>query len=201
MIIRPSHIIALLSLLLLLGCATPTERAEKLFEEGKYEEVLTRYPQEPAAARAKEALAAKLLKDGDFETVLKNFGDTPVALEARVRLADKLLAEGKIDEVLNKYSDTPAAIKAREQAAQALYDAGRITEAARDYPQTPAGGRAREELARAEFSRIQTFRSPQERRKALEEFVTSSLYAGTSTHAQAQLELARMDGLKEVGNF
>lgn len=199
--IRLSHIITLLSLLLLLGCATPTERAEKLYKEGKFEEVLERYPQEPAAQKAKEALASKLLKDGEYERVMTEFKDTPMAFEARVRYAEKILAEGKFDEVIEKFDDTPAAIKAREQAAQALYDAGRVTEAARDYPQTPAGSRARDELARAEFDRIMTYKSPQERRKALEEFVTSSIYAGTSPHAQAQTELAKLDGLKIPGNY
>lgn len=199
--LRLSHIITLLSLLLLLGCATPTERAEKLYKDGKYEEVISRYPQEPAAQKAKEALATKLLKDGAYERVMTEFKDTPMAFEARVRYAEKILAEGKFEEVMQKFDDTPAAIKAREQAAQALYDAGRITEAAREYPQTPAGSRARDELARAEFERIMTFKSPQERRKALEDFVTSSVYAGTGPSAQAQIELAKLDGLKLPGNY
>lgn len=199
--LRFSYIISLVALLLLLGCATPTERAEKLYKEGKYEEVLSRYPQEPAAIKAKEALASKLLKEGAYEKVMADFGDTPMAFEARVRFAEQLLSEGKFEEVMQKYHDTPAAIKAREQAAQALYDAGRISEAARDFPQTPAGSVAREELARAEFDRIMTFKSPQERRKALEDFVTSSLYAGTGPHMSAQYELAKLDGLKLPGNY
>lgn len=198
---RASYLISLLSLLLLLGCATPAERAEKLFKDGQYEEVISRYPQEPAAVKAKEALATKYLKEGAYEKVMTEFADTPMAFEARVRFAEKLLSEGKYEEVIDKYDDTPAAIKARELAAQALYDAGRVSEAARDYPQTPAGSMAREELARAEFDRIMTFKSPQERRKALEDFVTNSLYAGTGPHTSAQYELAKMDGLKLPGNF
>jgi hypothetical protein len=194
--------IALVALFLfVMGCATPAERAEKLYKEGKYEEVMERYPQEPAAAKAKEALATKLLKDGEYERVMKEFADTPMAYEARVRFAEKLLTDGKFEEILDNYSDTPAAIKAREQAAQALYDAGRISEAARDYPQTPAGSAAREELARAEFERIMTFKSPQERHKALEDFISNSTYAGTGPAAQAQFELAKLDGLKNLGNF
>jgi tetratricopeptide (TPR) repeat protein len=184
-----------------LGCATPAERAEKLYSEGKYEEVLERYPQEPAAAKAKEALATKLLKDGEYERVMKEFANTPMANEARVRFAEQLMKDGKFEEVLDRYSDTPAAIKAREQAAQALYDAGKVSEAARDYPQTPAGSAAREELARAEYSRIMTFRSPAERRKALEEFISTSLYAGTGSAVEAQMELAKLDGLKIPGNY
>ncbi|MCB1060806.1 MAG: hypothetical protein KDB65_11280 [Calditrichaeota bacterium] len=199
---RKTHYLALLILFLfVLGCATPAERAEKLFKEGKYEEVMERYPQEPAAGKAKEALATKLLKEGDYERVMKDFADTPMAYEARVRFAEKLVEDGKFEEVLDNYSDTPAAIKAREQAAQALFDAGRISEAARDYPQTPAGSRARDELARAEYERINTFKSPKERHAALEEFIANSLYAGTGPAAQAQIDLAKMDGLKNLGNY
>lgn len=195
------YFIAPLALLLILGCATPTERAEKLFQEGKYEEVLTRYPDEPAALQAKQALAAKLLKAGEFEKVMAEFGDTPMAHEARVRFAEQLLADDKVEEILEKYSDTPAAIKARERAAQALFDAGRVTEAARDFPQTPAGMKAREELARAEYDRIMTFKSPDERRKALSDFLSSSLYAGTGASLQAQIDLAKMDGAENLGNY
>lgn len=198
---RITSVIVLLPLLVLLGCATPAERAEKLYEEGRYEEVLERYPQEPVATKAKEALASKLLKDGEYQRVMKEFADTPMAFEARVRFAEKLLEDGKFQDVLDTYSDTPAAIRAREQAAQQLYDAGRVTEAARDYPQTPAGSKARDELARAEYERIMTFKSPAERRKALEDFITSTTYAGTGSAAQAQIDLAKLDGLKIPGNY
>ncbi len=198
---RIFYIIALLPLVLLLGCATPAERAEKLYEEGKYAEVLERYPSEPVAVRAKEALASKLMKDGEFLRVMTEFADTPMAIEARVRYAEKLLEDGKFQEVLENYSDTPAAITARERAAQELFDAGRVSEAARDYPQTPAGSMARNELARAEFERILTFKSPAERRKAFEDFITNSTYAGTGAAAQAQIELAKLDGLKLPGNY
>ncbi|MBK6912053.1 MAG: hypothetical protein IPK53_00250 [bacterium] len=186
---------------LVLGCASPAERAEKLFEDGKYEEVLARYPQEPAADKARDALAAKLLKEGQYQRVFTEFKGSPLAVEARVRYAEELLKAGKHEEVLSDFADTPAAIMAREMAAQTLYDAGRISEAAREYPQTPAGSRARDELARAEYERIMTFRSPDERRKALEAFITSSTFAGTTSFAQAQLELARLDGLKLPGNY
>lgn len=196
-----TYSLGVLALFLMLGCASPTERAEKLFEDGKYEEVLERYPQEPAADKAKQALAAKLLKDGQYQRVFTEFKGTAMAVEARVRYAEELLKQGKQDEVLADFGDTPAAIRAREMAAQALYDAGRVTEAARDYPQTPAGGRAREELARAEYERIMTFRSPDERRKALDEYLSSPTYAGTNSFAQAQLELAKLAGYKLPGNY
>ncbi|MCB9357549.1 MAG: hypothetical protein H6505_03160 [Calditrichaeota bacterium] len=188
-------------LALLLACATPAERAEKLLKDEKYEEVLERYPNEPAAGRAKEALAARLLKEGNFERILTEFQDTPMYHEAKVQMAEKLLEEGKIDEILADYSDTPAAIRAREAAAQALYDAGRVTEAARDYPQTTAGSTARTELARAEYDRIMTFKDKKERHKLLESFLTNSMYAGTASHAQAQTELAKLDGLEVPGNY
>lgn len=194
-------ILPALALLVLLGCATPAERAEKLFQDGQYEEVLKRYPNEPAAARAKEALAAKLMKDGDFARVIAEYQDTQLYAEARNRLAEKLLSEGNYDEVLSKFPDSPAAIRAREMAAQALFDAGRVTEAARDYPQTSAGQTARTEIARAEYDRIMTFKDQDERRKLLENFITNSLYTGTSFHASAQLELAKLDGLKLPGNY
>ncbi len=188
-------------LLLIWGCSTPAERAEKLYKEGQFEEVITRYPQEPAAVKAKEALATKLLKAGDYARVMTEFPDTPMYHEARMKRAEQLLDEKNVDEILANYSDTPSAIRAREMAAQTLYDAGRVTEAARDYPQTPAGQMARTELARAEYDRAKTFKDPDQRRKALEAIVTSSLFTGTDAHMKAQADLAVMDGMKNPGNY
>lgn len=198
---RFSLLLIAICLLFLWGCSTPAERAEKLYKEGQFEEVITRYPQEPAAVRAKEALATKLLKAGDYARVMAEFSDTPMYHEARVKRAEQLLDENNIDEILANFSDTPAAIRARERAAQALYDAGRVTEAARDYPQTPAGQMARNELARAEYDRALTFKDPEQRRKALSAIVTSSLFTGTEAHAKAQADLAKMDGAPPLGNY
>lgn len=184
-----------------LGCASPADRAESLYKDGQYEEVLERYPNEPAAIKAKEALAARLMKEGNLQRVIAEFQDTPMFHEARVRMAEQLLEEDKIDDILNNFADTPAAMRARERAAQMLYDAGRVTEAARDYPQTAAGQTARNELARAEFDRIQTFKDKNERRKLLEGFIVNPMYTGTSAHINAQTELAKLDGLAIPGNY
>lgn len=201
MIRQFSLLLISLCLLLLWGCSSPAERAEKLYKEGQFEEVLTRYPQEPAAVKAKEALATRLLKAGDYARVMAEFPDTPMYHEARVKRAEQLLDENKIDEILTNFSDTPSAIAAREKAAQALYDAGRVTEAAREYPQTPAGQMARNELARAEYDRAYTFKDPEQRRKALEAIVISPLFTGTEAHMKAQADLAVMDGAKNLGNY
>lgn len=194
-------LIALSLTMIVAACATPAERARKLFDDGKFEEVVAKYPEEPIAQQARAALAAKLLKDGDIDRVLKEFSDTPSVREAKNRKAQQLLDAGQIDEILKNFADTPASIQAREKAAQALYDAGRITECARDFQNTQAGQLARNELARAEFDRAMAHKDKNERVKALEAMLTDPQFAGTDASVFAQRELAKLSGAKNNVNY
>jgi hypothetical protein len=194
-------LLALFVALLISACATPAERAKNLYDDGKYEEVIAKYPDEPVAQQARAALAAKLLNDGEIDRVLKEYADTPSVREAKNRKAQQLLDAGQIDEILKNFADTPASIQAREKAAQALYDAGRITECARDFQNTQAGQLARNELARSEFDRAMAHKDKNERIKALEAMLTDPQFAGTDAAVFAQRELAKLSGAKNNVNY
>ncbi len=153
----PAAALIALTTLCLLGCSTPEQKAQKLFSEGKYEEVVARYPDLPVAQLAKDKLAEDMFNAGDFAGVIENYPDSPFAAQAKNRLADALYQEGKYDVVIAQYPDSPAAQMAKEKLAADLLA---TADAAKDkqkqaeiyqqvettYPGTEAAARAREML-------------------------------------------------------
>jgi TolA-binding protein len=155
--ILPAVISFALTTLCLPGCSTPEQKAQKLFSEGKYEEVVARYPDLPVAQLAKDKLAEALFNEGDFAGVIENYPDSPFAAQARNRLADALYQEGKYEEVIAQYPDSPAAKLAQEKlaadllaTADALKDKRKQAEICQQvettYPGTEAAARARKLL-------------------------------------------------------
>lgn len=173
------------------GCASPEQRAQKLFDAGKYEEIMAKYANLPVAAQAKEKIAEKLLADGKFEEIMANYADTKFVGEAKNRIAAKLVAEKKYDEVLAKYADTPAANEARNQQAQMLYDGKKVDELVAKYPNTPAGMKARNEMAAAEWEKVSKL-GKKDKIAKIEEFVKNPKFGGTETMMKAQEELNKL---------
>ncbi|MBU0507674.1 hypothetical protein KKH27_02385 [bacterium] len=171
------------------GCASPEQRAQKLFDEGKYQEVLDKYADQPIAKQAREGLAAKMVTEGKFQEVIDNFGDTPAAQDAKNKRAEQLLAEKKYDEILQKFPNTPSANVARSAVAEGLYAEKKIDELVMKYPNTPAGVKARNELAKEEFDKLMK-KPKKDRKKLYEEFLKNPKYAGTESAMAAQKELA-----------
>jgi hypothetical protein len=136
------------------GCASPEQRAQKLFEQGKYEEILAKYPDQPIAKQAKDKVAEKLVQEGKYEEVLANYSDTPSAAEATNKIAEKMVADKKYEEVLVKYPNTPAANMARNAIADQLYNDKKLDELINKGQVAPAGSEERRNLFRAAFKRI-----------------------------------------------
>jgi hypothetical protein len=182
---------------LLLGCATPSERAQKLFQSGQYEQVITRYPNEPVAREARQKLAEQLYQTGDYQRILDSFSDTPSASLAREKLAAALLAQESYQLILDTYPNTPSAIVAREAVAQQLFDDGKLDILIQKFPNSKVGREARESLARQAFNYAADLKDKNQKISALEDILTNPLYAGTSLHKLAQDELARLKGSKK----
>jgi len=116
--------LALLALVaLFVGCATPEQKAQKLFEQGKYDEILAQYGNLPIATEAKNKLAEKLFNEGKFDEVLKTYPDSPSAPMAKGKIAEKMFNEGKYQDVIAGYADTEWAMKAKEALAKQAFDA------------------------------------------------------------------------------
>src|SRR3989339_950739 len=103
--------------LLLLGCSSPAEDAQKMFTEGKYQELVTKYGSDAAMAsivgQAKEKLAEALFKEGKFDEVIASYPDSKYADQAKEQLAQQLFMQNKFDELIAKYPDSRAAARAK----------------------------------------------------------------------------------------
>lgn len=153
----PAATLVALTTLGLLGCSTPEQKAQKLFSEGKYEEVVTRYPDLPVAQLAKDKLAEAMFNEGNFAGVIENYPDSPYAAQAMNRMADALYQEGEYDALIAQYPDSPAARLAKEKraadllaAADTVKDKQKQSEIYRQvetmYPGTEAAAKAQEML-------------------------------------------------------
>lgn len=181
----------------LIGCATPSERAQKLFKTGEYEQLLERYPNEPIAQEARVKLAAQLLDKGEYQRILDEFADTPSAYHARERIAALLLDEQEYQKILTDYPDTPAAMTAREAVAQQLYDDGKLDELVAKYPNSQIGREARQMMGERAYEDAMSHKQNQDKIKALEAILINPVYAGTPIHEAVQLTLARLHGAKD----
>lgn len=177
--------------LVLGGCASPEQRAQKLFDQGKYEEILAKYQDLPIAKQAKDKVAEKMLAEGKYEEILANYADTPSAAEATNKIAEKMVAEKKFEDVLKLYPNTPAANMARNELANQLYADKKIDQLVAQYPNTQAGVKARDEMAKTEFDKIMKM-AKKARQAKLEEFLKNPKFAGTPTSMKAQEELGKL---------
>jgi hypothetical protein len=182
--------------LLLGGCASPEQRAQKLFDAGKYEEVLAKYPQTPVAEQAKEKVAEKLFNEGKYDEVVKTYGGTQFAPKAQQQLdeaaAKKMLDAKDFAGVVAKYPTSQAAGAAKNALADQLFaDKKNWDELIAKYPNTPSGMKAKEELAGVEFKKIE--KMPKKKKMtALEDFLKNPKYSGTSFVAKAQEALQKL---------
>jgi hypothetical protein len=174
--------------------STLEQRAQKLFDQGKYEEVLrwpTKYANLPIYKQAKGRVAEKMLAEGKYEEILAECADTPSAAEAMNKLAEKLVAEKKYDDALAKYPNTPAANMVRNAMAEQLYYSRKFDELVAKYPNTQAGMKARTEMAKVEFDKIMKM-AKKARQAKLEEFLKNPNFARTESAMKAQEQLNRL---------
>jgi hypothetical protein len=107
----------LVGLLLALGCQSPAAKAQKMFNEGKYEEIITLYANDPnmsaIVGQAKEKIAEKWVTEGKYDSVLAIYPETAAAKEAMNKKAEQLFMAGNYQEVVDKYMDTPWGAQAK----------------------------------------------------------------------------------------
>jgi hypothetical protein len=184
--------VAVIAVLVVLavGCSSPMEKAQKLFNEGKYQEVIAQYGNDPNVAavvtQAKEKLAAAMLSAGKYDSVLVLYPETAAAKEAHNKLAEQLFKSGNFAEVLAKYGDTPWAVQAKaelDKQQSATTPGGK--------PGQPAVSAATEKAAQVEFDRIMKIKMKDLRTKSLKEFAAKAEFAGTKAVQKAQQELGK----------
>ncbi len=113
----------------LTGCTTPEQKAQELYSQNKYEELIAKYPDLPIATQAREKLAEQLLLNGKYAQLLALYPASPFAAQATDSLAMELFKNGKYDELFALYPESPAAAQAREKlAAEALTKALQLTD-------------------------------------------------------------------------
>jgi hypothetical protein len=197
---------------LLLGCTTPEQRAQTLFNEGKYEEILKKYPASPIAEQAKDKLAQRWLALGMYEEIKKVYPNTPTAKIATQRwmfdaeeevwrqsgrtlqrdsVAESLYLDQRYEEVILKYPKTVAASLSRKSISVQLYAEKKYDSLISCCWMTPAGMKAREEMATAEWDRISKL-SGTKRRTEIEQFMKDTRLATTDAYMRAEAELNKI---------
>ncbi|HEY3296672.1 MAG TPA: hypothetical protein VGL38_14670, partial [bacterium] len=185
--------------LLLGGCASPEQRAQKLFDQGKYEEVLAKYPTTPVATQAKDKVAERLFNEGKYDDVVKTYGQTSFGPKAQTAMDDaaakKMLDAKDFNGVLTRYPNSQAAAQARNALADQLYaDKKNWDELINKYPNTPAAMKAKNELAKTQFDKIMKMHTKNTvKAKALSDFVGNPKFTGTQSVVDAQAEIARIN--------
>jgi hypothetical protein len=181
--------IASLAGLLMFGCQSQADRAQKMFDDGKYQEVIDTYAttegMDKLVMEAKEALAKQLIADGNYEEVMKMYPETEAAKEAKEKMAEKLLMDKQYEQVIAEYPDTKAAMQAKLELAQARGDslqdvAGKKGKELQEAKQTI------ERAAERELERIQKIKNPRLRDKAMKEFIANPKFAGTEAVKKAK---------------
>jgi hypothetical protein len=182
--------LTILITIVLLGCATPQEKAQKMMAAGQYEQVVALYQNDPNLAavvkQAKDKIAEKLLAEGKYSSVLEVYPTSPAAKEAKNKLAEQLLNEKKFQEVIDKYGDTPAALIAKAELEKLQIQADAATGAQGN---NGAQAKVREDKANAELARIMSVKIKELRMKALKEFVANPTYKGTAAVQKARAQI------------
>jgi len=190
-------VLAIASLALMAGCSSPTDKAQKLFNEGKYEEVIAQYGSDPNVAavvtQAKEKLAENMVAEGKYAAVLELYPETAAATAAKNKLAEQLFLAKNYAEVIAKYPETTWAAQAKIEMDKA---AATPPSGGSKPGQGGAGGVSAdtEKAAQAELDRILAVKVPNLKKKALQEFTSNPKFAGTRALTKAQTELGKMGG-------
>jgi hypothetical protein len=190
-----SIIISILSAVFLVlgGCGKAEEQAERLFEQGRYEKIVKKFPDLSITKEAKEKAAERLLLNGKFRDALKLYPESRLSREAKRRLdkqiADSLLARKDYSGVLNEYADTPAAESARNELAAQLYDRKEYDKLVDEYPCSPAAEKMLQERSMEALSEARKCAKQSDRNRALIELVNQ--FRGTPAVELAVAELRK----------
>ena len=157
-----------------IGCSSPGQQAQKLYDAGRYEEVVAKYSNEPSASavvqQSRDKIAEKWFAEGRYQAVVDTFPNSPSARAARIELAKT--------QVTTNPDRTGV-----EQPRGSTGPGGANT--------NPPSDAARETVAQTEFDRIMAIKMKDLRTKGLREFVADARYTGTAAARKAQQELDR----------
>ena len=158
---------------------------------------------------AKDKIVEKLFADGKYDDIIAKYGDHRMVKDAKNKLAEALLASGKLDELLAKYPESPAAMQAKLKQQQMINDSlamladstgKKLTDAEKKVADTKkqvekAKDNApdmAETAATSELKRIMNLKNPALKKKALQEFVAKPEFKNTAAAKDAAAELAKM---------
>lgn len=177
------------------GCQSRATSAQKLYDQGKYEEVVKQYSDLEIARRAHAKQADKLLEAKQYDVVLKDYADTRAAYQARLDLADQMVKEGRYQAVIDAYPGTPAATMAKERLADSLYKAGDYDALIARFGDTPQATQVKEQRSQDELNAAKKMKG-EAKKKALEAVVQK--YSGTAAYKEAAQLLSDIRA-KEAG--
>lgn len=142
-------LLALFATLWVAGCQSPEASAQKLFAEGKYQEVMNKYPDTQIARRARAMIAENLLEEGKYQEVLEKYPNTRAAFLAHEEEAKNLFNEKKYREVIDKFPNSQLATDAERILAEDLYNQGptMFDSLVATYPNSPKGKEVNEACA------------------------------------------------------
>lgn len=158
---------------------------------------------------AKDKIVEKLFADGKYDEIIAKYGDHRMVKDAKNKLAEALLATGNLAEVIAKYPESPAAMQARLKQQQMITDSlalladstgKKLTDAEKKVADTKKqvekakdnAADMAETAATSEFKRIMNLKNPALKKKALQEFVAKPEFKNTAAAKDAAAELAKM---------
>ena len=180
----------MMALLTIGGCQSRAVSAQKLFDQGKYEQVMKRYPDLEISQRARAKLADKLLEEKQYSLIFSQYPDTRAAYQARMDMADQALKEGKYQMLLDSFPGSPAAKTAREKLADSLYKAQKYDELMAKFGDMPQAIEIREKLSQEDLAKAKKMRGDAQK-QALEEIMRK--YSGAAAYKEASQMLSEIN--------
>lgn len=190
-------VVAILALLLAAGCGDRESTAQKLFEQGKYQEIAEKYADLQIAQRARGMIAEDLVKQGKYDEVIKNYGDTRAAYQAQQAKAQQLIAAGNYRAVIEQFPKTQMAHDAENKLATDLYNQGLFDSLLKVYPESGSAQQVKDARAMTDFEAAKKLKG-QSKLDALEKIMKaypqSSIYKDVANMLR---ELRQPDDLKK----
>ncbi len=148
-------ILSFLSFIWVLGCSD-TDKAKELLLQGKYQEVIDKYPDLEAAKSAYILIAETLLAHKEYKKIIEEYPNSPAYYRACPARANELLSEGKFETVLQEFDNSTYAEFARQaedslklrkedSLAMILYKKKEYREIILKYPHSSIATRTRQE--------------------------------------------------------
>ncbi len=134
-------VVTVLAILTLLGCSSPQQKAQQLFNNAQYQELIEKYPDaDPAlVAQAKDSLAAPLFNEGNYQGVIEQYPESAFAEQAKAKIAEAEMAQ--------KETDAGALLATAAQEKDKAKQGEIYQKVCNDYPGTQAAAKAMEMMS------------------------------------------------------